>query len=500
MDDSGTNIVRGELSLSMRITQLQIDGFRSLVGIDTGLMENVLVLVGPNMAGKSNLIRFLESLSGCLQDGTADRFSGDRFDKMKPKLAFSVRFDLRPEIDLALDSVSAPKELRKGPFMRELEIRITRDFSDTPGTIQYDEEWYVSSSDDSLLPLVACRRKSNPRQVEVSLNPIDSELLKLLVGPQRTQTVRSGNLLNEFPLMHASPWASKAIGDVPILARLDALLGGYAGRWSGIHPIRPNIADSTEVRGVRRVDESGSNVVQFMDTLRRDNISAYHTVLHRLGQFLSTLDAVEISLVEGSNNLHLTYTEKHLSSTFRPSQMSDGARHLLRLLAKLFEDSSSSRLLRFEEIENHLHPGAQLALVRLLKDIVTLTEGKTQFVVTSHSEVVGAAAELGWIRILERKEGKTVMKQVSKDTFPEVLRALDLWPGIFYEADVIVYVEGEFDEDIYPILYDNGLAGWRREVQRTLRIPKLRIRFERIDGSNNVKTLTNLALWRLARV
>jgi AAA15 family ATPase/GTPase len=54
------------------ITNIEVDGFRSLSGFSLKLMPGLNILVGPNGSGKTNIITFFEFLSNVIGHGASE--------------------------------------------------------------------------------------------------------------------------------------------------------------------------------------------------------------------------------------------------------------------------------------------------------------------------------------------------------------------------------------------------------------------------------------------
>ncbi len=110
------------------------------------------------------------------------------------------------------------------------------------------------------------------------------------------------------------------------------------------------------------------------------------------------------------------------------------------------------RLALVEELESHLHPQAQL---RVLKSLLADNGDKTQYILTTHSTTLGSSIPLKYIKLCYNSQiysldsGSTAL---SEDDYQFLERFLDATKSNLFFAKGVIIVEGDAENILIPTL------------------------------------------------
>lgn len=181
------------------------------------------------------------------------------------------------------------------------------------------------------------------------------------------------------------------------------------------------VREAQLVERATRVNESGSNLVNAISSLSREN----QTRLAR--EFAARIPSIrDVDVVPTSQGRHsLRFHDRWSSAEFAPSEVSDGTLLMLAFLTLKYQ-SQRPDIITIEEPERGLHPYLLGELVKFLRE---LTEGPNgiQVVLATHSAELLEHLKPEEVRFLSR----------SPDDGNVVVRTIDTsepdWPRYFRE-------------------------------------------------------------------
>lgn len=223
-------------------------------------------------------------------------------------------------------------------------------------------------------------------------------------------------------------------------SRLAQILGShsiFAGKTED-HALVKIVQDANrEVEEYFRDDADGK--------LLLDQLNEYLT------EFLHQRDATTAGITVSLNTLRdiLSRLDLHL----QPVNAGLGSQNILFMAAELLllrrENYNGLRLALIEEVEAHLHPQAQLRVIKYLQD----SEG--QFILTSHSPNLASKVKLDSIVLVHERCAYPLAPEftkLSKGDYDFLERFLDVTKANLFFAKGVILVEGDSENILLPVL------------------------------------------------
>jgi predicted ATPase len=356
------------------ITRLQVRNFKSLRELDIQLGA-INVLVGPNMAGKSNILDIF-------------RFLHDVF---FPKPGFEG-------VSLALSQRGGVNEvLWKGGDDKLITIALDASDPTEGGTrYRYELQLLVGMGD-----FVTAQNES----LKLTRAGVEHDLIELKQGFLWLKNMDGKEYggfgsSNTTALQHASPaWDGYRFYDM-------------IKHWRFYHFLPPMMKESSKMASGRDLDEpGGNNLSAWLMWLQTHSPEAFGRVNEVLRDSFPGLGQIRTIPTE-DGNVHISLREQGLKRPTNVWQVSDGFLVLTALLSLLYvPPERGGTLYCIEEPENYLHPRLLETLVTLLRQVELQSGGtdvsKVQFVFTTQSPYFLNQFSLDEMLWVEKKDGET---------------------------------------------------------------------------------------------
>lgn len=180
------------------------------------------------------------------------------------------------------------------------------------------------------------------------------------------------------------------------------------------------------------LEETGGNLSAWLMLLQTRYRISFDRVISVLRDIFPDVADVLTWPIEQSR-VFIASREKHLRTLVPVWQMSDGELCFLAFLSLIFapEEDYGATVFCVEEPENHLHPKLIEALVRLHDQrLQELGEGAGQVLVTTHSPILVDKCQLDDVIVVEKREGATIcMRPVDKPHLRELLTREEIGLG-----------------------------------------------------------------------
>ena len=116
------------------------------------------------------------------------------------------------------------------------------------------------------------------------------------------------------------------------------------------------------------------------------------------------------------------------------------------------ENYSGLRLGLIEELEAHLHPQAQL---RVLKSLINDNTNDIQYILTTHSTLLGSSISLKYLKLCANNNVYSLDKdntQLSESDYKFLERFLDATKANLFFAKGVIFVEGDAENILVPVI------------------------------------------------
>lgn len=359
------------------LTALTAHNFLSIRKLDRLSLGNLNVLVGPNAAGKTNLLkvfRFLGEVARVELTSAIEHVGG--FDRIR----FQGEGEPVRAITIGLSGRITAHASEKAPDEYTLTFR--------EGRIQGNRRFISRSETINFKRVKGAGRKITVRKGDFTVTtvggkgalPTDQSRLKLQNTATALGTVR--RLGKEY--------------EAPSLSALAELL----------ETLRLVDIDVEQARSSARVDEGdvleadGANLPAFLLSLLRRDADAFEAVADDLRYVLPAFEEFRFVEGVGSDEVELQIKERHLS---RPTPLMSASFGTVRAIAlfAMLADPAPPPLTCIEEIDTGLHPHALDRVVDRLRDAST----RSQIIVATHSPALVNRLDAEELIVVERDEG-----------------------------------------------------------------------------------------------
>jgi len=373
------------------IHRLRIQGYKSLQDVELRGLSRLVLLFGPNSAGKSNLLDALDLLSHLVREDTLgaafQRHRGNRLERPLPvrwffygardeeperDMAFELDFELQPRIieDLNrdLEEREVSEELKR-PYTRVTQRRLRYELE-----LRYEaESRALQVTHESLVPL---RRDGEPNETIVPYikheagQPQISVKLERQAHPRIYDLPRGRTLLSEV---------GDSVNHPHLVATSQEL---RSLRVYYVEPARMRSA----VSDIEATDPGphGEQLASFFHWLQRKHPIAYRNLVHNLGRLVPGLEGLEVR--EGAEGFLELWVAERERGEFPASLISEGTLRLLCLLG-IAATPRPPAIVGYEEPENGVNPARLSEMLSILENAAVSATG-TQFFLTTHAPEV----------------------------------------------------------------------------------------------------------------
>ena len=400
------------------LKRIHIRGYKSLEDIEVRLSQ-LVVLFGPNAAGKSNLLDALQLLSKL---GTS-RTVKEAFDppyRGKPLESFTIgQNGIKGLLEQDRLSFSIEADLNLSDAVVEAVNRQIREMRRPHGE--------AGSQERSKLP-ARVRERDLRYRIEVEMLPrsgllrVTDEYLAALnskgepTGKRKPFLERQGERIHLRHEGQSHPSYYDRYLDHSILSmphypphypHLAATRRELESWLFFYFEPRERMRAANPVKEVRNIGLMGEELAACLNTMKATDPKQFEGIEKALHALMPNIDGIEVEVSDlGEVELRL----KEAGVAIPARVLSEGTLRMLGLLA-LSGVGETSALVGFEEPENGVHPRRIQLIAELLKTQETLRQ--TQYIVTTHSPVLPDFLADGSLFAVRRPNGRTCIDPFS---------------------------------------------------------------------------------------
>jgi predicted ATPase len=371
----------------MKLTSAHIRHFKSLDDVQIDFDERVTVLVGPNAAGKSNVVdslRFLrDAIATDLEHAVSSRGGMSRVRQHSKAKPFKVAM----HIEFSQDETGAQSNAAEYSFSVD-------SFGSGGFVVDQERAVYLNYS-------------ANPR------NPH-----KVVFNRNRTGATHQG----DGPIFEIASTQTATDRSKATLFGGGSAINKFICQWqfSSIYPNQLRQPSTPEHDAV--LSEDGRNWASIIKLLKRS--ARGRKALDRIGDAMRsvapTFEEVTISSVGSYLVPHFKFSLNGSERVvFDPVQLSDGTLRIFGILLALYQ-VPAPRLLVIEEPEQSVQPG----IMAVLAEAFAEASEETQIVITTHSPSLIDHFKPEQVRVVTLEDGLSKVSRVKKSQMEAVKRDL----------------------------------------------------------------------------
>jgi len=401
-------------------------------------LDQFTVLIGKNNSGKSNIIESLRDFaenhndvranrSGINKMWVRDRNTGKKEDQgFEITITIELPEKIRDDVFELMDSSRGPRR-RSLPELDEM----------------YDCGWL------------------SKLKYSVTYNPNSS--IDVTHKLNYNGEFRDADELNRSPEVYGA----SIQGEIP--------QNELIGEWFFVDPFREP-KDKLDTSFTTDLNPYGSNLIQVLDSLDSNHPHIFKNISDTYVEIMEGVSDLRVEYLpdEGPRKKTIVVEEPQFDTKFRSNDISSGSKEILVLLTQVFLAEEFADVLIIEEPELHVHPGAEINIFDILKDV--MDNGGPQIIVSTHSDVFVNQSEVSNIIRVER-DGNTNIRSIGEDQITEELTELGYNKSGLLQSEAVVFVEGRSDKRILQRFADT--AG--------LDLDTYGITIVELEGINNMK-------------
>lgn len=394
------------------LRRIRIIGFKSLADVEVHL-ESLVVLFGPNAAGKSNFLDVLQLLSRIalkrtLKEAFEPPYRGKPLETFhinelglkglvkQERLAFSIEVDLdlsEEIVEGVNQQISAMRQSGNGAGPgndrlhavqvkeRRLRYRIEIEMLPRTGVVRVADE-----------SLIALNIRWEPNKKRKPFFARQGEYIHLRREGQAHPTYHERYLDHSILSMPQYP------AHFPHVVAAQNELASW--KFFYFEP-RERMRFANPVKEVRHIGLMGEELAAFLNTLNAANPRQFQAIEKSLNLLIPYIDAIEVS-VSDFGEVELQLREHGVSMPARV--LSEGTLRLLGILA-LIGVKETPAIVGLEEPENGVHPRRIPMLAELLR--TRAETGRSQYFVTTHSPLLVDHLDQRHLYVVARSNGHT---------------------------------------------------------------------------------------------
>lgn len=445
------------------ITNIKVDGFKSLTNFNLKINPGINILVGPNGSGKTNIVLFFEFISKLMDSSISHSISslggaGTIFKKIGnekyiDKLSFLISGSRKIENNKyinyryeAIIEISFDNDTIK--FLNQnFKILISNNFNECTNLLdesKWDLDIIFSSIDD---------------KYDIDIKEFDAKIFKRGIftdGNKREIKKRIESILINSNLIHNN--LIKAL--FPFITNYFGYIYSDLSGGESFNIVPSKVKEQEDAASPPGIKKDGSGLATTLYAMK--NNKSVQTELFKITLFddhndvnynSETLKKI-ISYLKLANNtvsdldiyndpfdnrlvIKISIATSNYTSVLPLSAMSDGTIKWLTLITAIL---TSKTIYSIEEPENFLHPWMQAEIVNIMREQLNDKDYESFIIMTTHSESLLNHSNPNELLLVSLESGSTKANRISNvNELKEEISNSGFGLGHFYFSNVLSY-------------------------------------------------------------
>lgn len=427
--------------IHLTLKRLVLCNYKSIKRVELDNLNNVVLLMGRNNAGKSNILDAFKFISEAIVSfehalEARGRSLPEVIHRKRPEDAMEFVFDFtlapqkRIEIVRRLFTGNAQmpaNDALNTEFLSSLTLKICVD--------QYHFEEELSTPNIAGdKPFVIFSTKGTPGSLEILCGEMEAHCKQrkgeLPVAAVALET--KPDSIQPYRLRLGRPDAAPAW---PVSYELAEAVHQQFASLEWADPLR-KLPTASPILGQHTLATDVSNLPDVLHWLYNNKPKQFRKIEQEVAKLVPHLGKLYTPTVENKATVGMMDTGDE-ELVYSMDQMSFGTRSLIAIVAKTVLAKPGGWLC-LEEPETYLHPAAQVELFQFLREE---GRGKRIFVAT-HSTGIAASCPFSSLFIVQRDaQQRSTVTPVTAANAYQVIEQLGVKPSFSFEADAIVFVE-----------------------------------------------------------
>lgn len=419
-----------------RISNVQINNFMSFKNnTQISNIDPITVLVGPNNAGKTNVIRALRLYQElCLLernrkilDDISQYIHQENIGPSRQNTELTVSFDVSPN----------PWNIDKLRVTHQIGFNSTSNFD--------SERLYMEKQNpDSSRCILPIFKKENQGGQNVYLQQENSLVSEFLTGsnPDQFWSNNPEGALRRIEWTHYQPfWFHDSLHESGRELINDLKIS--ISRWIFIPA---NRFTDTNLDELDDIDPNGRNVENILSQGLSGNRIHTNKFLEKMNEIFESKD------INFSRDRKRAIISEGESIKVPLNQYGSGFEQFLIIFQRFFNEFEKDNIFFVEEPEVHLHASLQRKLLRIIMDSSKIN----QFFITTHSTIFcRSQSDLIQSYLVTKSQYQTHIKELTVDLMDEIKSALGHVNADLFGYNAVLFVEGDTEDLVIPQLATN---------------------------------------------
>lgn len=465
MEDSG-----------LHITALRVQNFRSYKEKQAcDGISFVNVVIGPNNAGKSNLVRVLQWYRGMARGQTSATPNILHTGNQRSSVTFEIEYELDDqELDeltkhLKFQSDDIAKIFKDGKILKK--IKHEMEFG-PEGHLLNEVVWTRDVRGSATWVKLFGNGGSPPKNFAFWYVDFGSEVTKLGTAGQSIDDQQKP-IVNRAQPNRAFDWQ---LSDGLIEPAIGNMIIQYINSWTWLMPYRA-VAARSQAGQDTQLQPSGGNLVRVLNTLQTEDPDSFEDLVKKVQQIIPGL----IRITAPPRGTEVTGQLREPGGvSVEMADTSSGFQQALVIVTRIITAVDNS-LIMIEEPEMNLHASAQRALFSLIKSMAI--QKNIQFLLTTHSTIFAEIGDDTSVYYVDKVDGSSRIRKLKEaPELRELKQALGHENTDLFGFNALLIVEGPTEARAFP-KFASALD---------INLVRAGIKLMNIGGSGEVKKITHL--------